>query len=101
MPPWHTSSGVSPQMYDTLTPGNARVALSLFGYVVCHTGRHVSVHIATDDQCVFERFDARMLAPQGARPSACWCAQPGTAPEGVRSNALGATATTTDVIHRR
>jgi hypothetical protein len=53
-------------MYDTLIPGNARVALPLFGEVVCHTGRHVSVHMATDDQRVSERFHAIVLVPQGA-----------------------------------
>ena len=50
VPRWHKTSVVSPEICDTLTPGNSRVALPLFRGVLCHTGREVSVHVATDDQ---------------------------------------------------
>jgi hypothetical protein len=50
VPPWHKSSVLSPEICDTLIPGNSRIALPLFGGVLCHTGREVSDHVATDDQ---------------------------------------------------
>ena len=49
VPRWHKTSVVSPEICGTLTPGNSRVALPLCGGVLCHTGREVSDHVATDD----------------------------------------------------
>lgn len=58
---WHKTSVVSPEICDTLTPGNSRVALPLCGGVLCHTGREVSDHVATDDQHAMVR---KMTATQ-------------------------------------
>ena len=48
--PWHKTSVVSPEIV-ILSPLEIQGSLCpLFGGVLCHTGREVSVHVATDDQ---------------------------------------------------